>query len=251
MARRKKVVLSKISTTPPKGLNKKAIEKETNEMAKEIGDLQELLLANRKQNLLVVFQGMDSSGKDGSTAKVFSRCSPSGVNAYAFKKPTDEEFAHDFLWRVHKQAPAKGEIKIFNRSHYEDILIQRVHGWIDEERVNKRIDSINAFEELLEYDNDTTVLKFYMHLSRERQAEKLQERLDEKDKNWKHNPGDWEEAKLWDKYRECYQDAINRSSIPWHIIPVDSRWYRNYCIAKVVLETLRGFKLKWPTLKED
>ena len=251
MARRKKINLSKISTLPPKGANRKKIEKETKDLVKEIGELQELLYANRKQSILVVFQGMDSSGKDGSTAKVFKECSPSGVHAYAFKKPTDEEFAHDFLWRVHKQAPEKGMIKIFNRSHYEDILIQRVHGWIDEERVNKRIDSINAFEELLEYDNGTKVLKFYMHLSKERQAEKLQERLDEPDKLWKHNANDWEEAKLWDKYRTCYEDAINRSSIPWHIIPVDSRWYRNYAIAKIVLETLQSFNLEWPGLSED
>lgn len=250
MARKKKINLSKISTRPPKGTDRDKIEEETNKLVREIGDLQELLLANRDRSLLVIFQGMDSSGKDGATAKVFQRCSPTGISAYAFKKPTEEEFAHDFLWRVHKQAPEKGKIKVFNRSHYEDILIQRVHGWIDEKHVSKRIDSINAFEELLEYDNNTTVLKFYMHLSQERQAEKLQERIDERDKNWKHNPSDWEEAKLWDKYRECYEDAINRSSIPWHIVPVDSRWYRNYSIAKIVAETLRGFEMEWPELEE-
>lgn len=251
MAHKKKIDLSKISTRPPKGTNRDKIEDETKKLVREIGDLQEKLYACGDRSLLVVFQGMDSSGKDGSTANVFQRCSPCGINAHAFKKPTEEEFAHDFLWRVHQQAPAKGMIKVFNRSHYEDILIQRVHGWIDEEHVSRRINSINAFEELLEYDNGTKVLKFYMHLSRERQAEKLQERIDERDKNWKHNPGDWEEAKLWDKYRECYEDAINRSSIPWHIAPVDSRWYRNYFIAKVVAETLRGFDMEWPKLKQE
>ncbi len=193
---------------------------------------------------------MDSSGKDGATANVFSRCSPAGVGFQAFKKPSDEEFAHDFLWRVHKAAPAKGQIKIFNRSHYEDILIQRVHGWIDEERVTKRINAINAFEELLEFDNNTKVLKFYMHLSHERQGEKLQERIDDPDKNWKHNEGDWEERKLWDKYRECYEDAINRSSIPWSIVPVDSRWYRDYVIAKKVADTLEGLNMSFPVLEK-
>ena len=245
------VDLSKIPTTAPEGLEKKKIEKETRRMARRIGELQEMLQANADHNLLIVFQGMDSSGKDGSTRSTFESCSPSGVSAYGFKKPTDEEFAHDFLWRVHKQAPAKGEIKIFIRSHYEDVLIQRVHKWIDEERVDARIAAINAWEKLLTFDNNTTVLKFYLHLSEERQLEKLTERKVEEDKFFKHNPGDWEERKLWDKYRRCYEDVINRAEIPWHIVPVDNRWYRNYVIAKIVLDTLEGFNLKWPPLKED
>ena len=131
----------------------------------ELGDLQKLLFANSKYSVLVVFQGMDASGKDGANRKVFRDCNPTGVTAKSFKKPTDEEFAHDFLWRVHKHAPPKGMIHIFNRSHYEDILIQRVHGWISEERVEKRMKAINAFEELLQFDNNTLVLKFYLHIS--------------------------------------------------------------------------------------
>lgn len=245
------VQLSEIPTRPPEGLSKKFIVKETKVMARRIGELQEILQANGKQNLLIVFQGMDSSGKDGATRSTFRYCSPSGVNAYGFKKPTDEEFAHDFLWRVHKQAPAKGEIKVFIRSHYEDVLIQRVHNWIDEKHVQQRIKAINAFEELLTFDNNTTVLKFYMHLSHARQGEKLQERKEEEDKFYKHNPGDWEERKHWKKYRACYEDVINKASIPWHIIPVDARWYRNYCIAKTVLDTLEGFDLQWPPLREE
>ncbi len=242
------IKLSAIPTTPPKGWTKDETKDKTKKIAKRIGDLQELMYAENKHSILVVLQGMDSSGKDGATRNVFSYCSPAGTSFCAFKKPTDEEFAHDFLWRVHKQAPAKGELKIFNRSHYEDILIQRVHGWIDKKKVDRRIQAINAFEELLEFDNNTTVLKFYMHLSNKRQGEKLQERIDDPEKNWKHNPGDWEERKLWRKYMNAYQDAINRSTIPWTIVPVDARWYRDYVIAKKVLETLEGFKMKLPVL---
>ncbi len=243
------IKLSDISTDAPKKLEKKDVQKETKELTKKIADLHETLIAEKKNSLLVVFQGMDSSGKDGATHNTFRYCSPSGLSAYSFKKPTEEEFAHDFLWRVHKQVPGKGEIKIFNRSHYEDVLIQRVHGWIDEEKVNKRIAAINAFEELLVFDNNTTILKFYMHLSRERQQEKLQERIDDPTKNWKHNANDWEEAKLWDKYMECYEDVINRSSVPWHIVPVDQRWYRNYIIAQKVCETLESLNMKLPTIE--
>lgn len=245
------IKLSEISTRAPKGTDEDDIRDLTNQYCRRISQLHEILYAEGKHSLLVVLQGMDSSGKDGSTQKVFSRCSPAGISLHAFKKPTEEEFAHDFLWRVHQQAPKKGEIKVFNRSHYEDVLIQRVHGWIDEEHVTKRINSINAFEELLQYDNNTTILKFYMHLSQEKQQEKLQDRIDDPEKNWKHNPGDWEEAKLWDRYRECYEDVINRSTVPWHIVPVDQRWYRNYSIAKVVMETMERLEMKLPLLKKN
>lgn len=243
------IKLSKIPTTAPKGLEKSDIRKETKALTKRLAELHENMIAEGKHSLLVVLQGMDSSGKDGATQNVFSRCSPSGISVTSFKKPTEEEFAHDFLWRVHKEAPGKGTIKIFNRSHYEDILIQRVHGWISPALVKKRMAAINAFEELLVFDNQTTVLKFYMHLSKKRQTEKLQERIDEPEKNWKHNPNDWEEAKHWRKYRTAYEFAINNSSIPWHIVPVDQRWYRDYTIAKKVVETLEGLKMKRPLLK--
>lgn len=242
--------LSEISTKPPKGVDKNDIKKETKKMAKEIAELVETMYAEKKHSLLVVVQGMDSSGKDGSTQNVFQYCSPSMVAAKAFGKPSDEEFAHDFLWRVHKHAPEKGKVQIFIRSHYEDILIQRVHKWIDEERVDARMKAINAWENLLQDDNNTTVLKFYLHLSYERQGEKLQERIDDPEKNWKHNPNDWEERKLWDEYRKCYEDCINRSEIPWIITPVDSRSYRNYFIAKKVLETLKSFNMKKPTIED-
>jgi PPK2 family polyphosphate:nucleotide phosphotransferase len=239
------------STRAPENINKKKAKKELKKIAKEIGELSRILEAEKKHSLLVIFQGMDTSGKDGATREVFKYCSPSVVSAYSFKKPTDEEFAHDFLWRVHKQSPAKGTIKVFIRSHYEDVLIQRVHKWIDEERVNKRIDAINAFEALLNADNNTTILKFYMHLSKERQLEKLQERIDDPEKQWKHNPGDWEERKYWDNYMQCYEDVINRSTFRWDVAPVDQRWYRNYHIAKVVRDQLLALNMQKPGSKSD
>ena len=241
--------LSEIPTTAPRELNKKFIKKQTSEIGKRISDLHETLIAEKKHSLLVVLQGMDTSGKDGATHETFKYCTPVGLSAYGFKKPTDEEFAHDFLWRVHKQAPAKGEIKVFIRSHYEDILIQRVHNWIDEDRVTARINAINAWEELLINDNNTTILKFYMHLSKERQLEKLQERIDNPEKNWKHNPGDWKEREHWEAYMNAYEDAINRSTVPWIIAPVDQRWYRNYFIAKKVCETLESLNMKRPVIE--
>lgn len=244
------IKLSKISTKPPKGTNKKDIRKKTKEIVKRIGELQGRMNAEGKHSLLVIFQGMDSSGKDGASRNIFSRCSPTGISAHSFKKPSEEEFAHDFLWRVHKQMPQKGQIKIFNRSQYEDILIQWVHGWISNSKAYKRMASINALEELVKYDNNTTVLKFYMHLSPERQKEKLQERIDDPEKNWKHNDNDWKESKYWNDYRRCYEYAINKSSIPWNIAPVDERWYRDYFIASKVLKTLEGMKIVLPVLEK-
>lgn len=241
----------KLNTRAPEDLKKDDIKEKTKDLASEIKELTTMMYANKKHSLLIVLQGMDSSGKDGVSKAVFSKVSPTMVSAYSFKKPSDEEFAHDFLWRVHKQAPAKGEIKIFVRSHYEDILIQRVHNWIDEERVNVRIDAINAFERLLEKDNNTIIMKFFLNLSKERQKEKLIERIEIKEKNYKHNDGDWQERQHWDKYMAAYQDALNRSAIPWHVVPSDQRWYRNYFVAEKVAERLRSLNLSYPPLEEQ
>ena len=245
------IKLANIPTTAPDDVSEKDIRKKTNKIAKKIEELQSIMYAQRKHSMLVVFQGMDSSGKDGATRETFKYCSPSGVSAYSFKKPTDIEFSHDFLWRISKQAPEKGKIKVFIRSHYEDVLVQRVHGWIDEERVSKRIEAINAWENLLQFDNNTTVLKFYMDLSKERQLEKLTERIEVPRKQFKHNDGDWEEREHWDKYRAAYENVINKSTIPWVIAPVDQRWYRNYFIAKKVLETLESMNLEYPELQTE
>ncbi|MCB0686748.1 MAG: polyphosphate kinase [Saprospiraceae bacterium] len=245
------IKLSEISTVAPEDLSKKPTIKKRDKLTRKLGELQHLLYAEDKRSILVVFQGMDASGKDGATRKVFRYCSPSGVWAYGFKKPSDEEFDHDFLWRVHKLVPRKGHIQIFNRSHYEDVLIQRVHHWIDETQVAKRMEAINSFEKLLEFDNRTKVVKFYMHVSRERQKEKLQERIDDPSKNWKHNAADWEEAKLWDEYRKAYEDAINGSSIPWVIVPSDQRWYRDYFVARHLVKVMQEFDMKLPVLSEE
>lgn len=246
----KKINISKLPTSAPKKAKEEEIVRKREKLAKEIGEYGMKLTADSKQSVLVVLQGMDSSGKDGVARKVFRYCSPSMCHAVSFKKPTDEEFAHDFLWRIHKHAPAKGHIQIFIRSHYEDILIQRVHKWIDNKRVTARINAINAFEELLEKDNNTKVLKFFLNISPERQLEKLQERIDDPERNWKHKDGDWEERKHWKEYMKCYEDAINRSSIPWIVVPADQRWYRDYFVAKEVLKAFKKMDPKLPILEE-
>lgn len=245
------VKLSKITTLPPKDVDKIAIEQKTMRLVRRIGEMQHKLYAEGKKSLLVILQGMDASGKDGTIKSVFADCNPSGIDVYAFKKPTEEEFNHDFLWRIHQKAPAKGNIMVFNRSHYEDILIQRVHKWISEKKAAARMEAINAFEKLLIADNDTTVLKFYMHISSERQQEKLQERIDDPSKNWKHNAADWDENDHWDAYMKCYEYAINESEVPWHIIPSDKRYYRNYMIALKVYEALKKMNPRLPVITKD
>ena len=244
------IKLSEIPTIPPPDADKDTIHEATKNLRKRLAKLQHLMYAEGKHSLLVIFQGMDASGKDGATRNVFGACSPSGVRVKSFKKPSEEEFAHDFLWRIHRHAPAKGMIQVFNRSHYEDVLIQRVHQWITEEHARKRLQSINAFEELLEYDNNTVVLKFYLHISRDKQKEELQERIDEPEKQWKHNPKDWKEAEHWEEYMRCYEEAINQSTIPWQVIPVDKRWYRDYLILKAVVERLEKLDMELPDLED-
>ena len=240
--------LKDLPTGPPKGVNKLQLKEKTNQYAERIGALHQLLMAEGKHSLLIILQGMDASGKDGAIRNVFKECTHNGISVYSFKKPTKEEFAHDFLWRVHKQCPAKGEIKIFNRSHYEDVLIQRVHGWIDEETVNKRFDAINAFEKLLTFDANTVVLKFFLNISYNQQKLELEERIDERAKNWKHNPGDWKEREHWSEYMRCYEEVLNRSNIPWIITPVDRRWYRDYIMAKHIVKALETLNMEYPEL---
>ena len=244
----KKIDLSTIPTRAPEDLDKDEAKQISRQRAERIGELHGHLVAEGRHSVLIILQGMDASGKDGAMRKVFGACSPFGLRAVGWKKPTEEEFDHDFLWRIHKQAPARGEMVIFNRSHYEDVLIQRVHGWITEEQVDRRMASINAFEELLQYDNNTLILKFYLHLSYQQQEEELMERLEEPRKHYKHNDGDWKERTHWHEYRAAYEDAIARSTIPWHIVPVDQRWYRDYVMSGIVLEALEGLNMKWPEL---
>jgi PPK2 family polyphosphate:nucleotide phosphotransferase len=243
--------LKNISTRAPENMDKKATKELTKELVEKIGELQNLLYASRKYSVLIVLQGMDASGKDGTTRGLFQESSAAGVSAVAYKKPTDEEFAHDFLWRIHKQVPEKGFVKVFIRSHYEDVLIQYVHGWIDAQKRDRRMASINAFEELLEDDGNTVVLKFFLHISPEQQVEKLQERIDDPRKHWKHNDGDWEERKHWDDYQAAYEYVLDNSTIKWHVIPADQEWYRDYLVAKIVCEALEKLNMQYPPLQSE
>ena len=245
------IEINTLSTLPPENLEKGEIEDRTKEIVKKIGELSRKFEADGSHSFLIILQGMDGSGKDGTARVVFQDVSPNVICTYSFKKPTPEEFAHDFLWRVHKEVPPKGKMKIFNRSHYEDVLIQRVHKWIDEKKVEERFTSINDFEQLLKTDNNTTILKFFLHLSKEKQHEKLQERIDDPEKAWKHNPDDWKESELWNEYMIAYQDVINNSVIPWIIVPSEKQWFRNYFVAKKVLEALESMNLKYPLAKSE
>lgn len=240
--------LSEISTRAPKHFDKEETKELTKELADKIGDLQNKLYANKKHSLLVILQGMDGTGKDSTTRALFDKCSPAGVQVTAFKKPTEEEFAHDFLWRIHKQVPEKGMIKVFNRSHYEDILIQYVKGWIDDKKRDLRMKSINVFEETLQYDANTFIIKFYMHMTQEEQQKQLMERVEDPEKYWKHSDGDWEERKAWDKYMDAYQYILDHSSVAWQVLPCDQEWYRNYIAAKTVCEALERLDMGYPPL---
>ena len=216
-------------------------------------ELQELLYAEGKQRVLIVLQAMDSGGKDGTIRHVFDGTNPQGVKVASFKKPTDEELAHDYLWRVHQHTPGDGEITIFNRSHYEDVLVVRVHDLVPPEVWGRRYDHINTFEQLLA-DEGTTILKFYLHISKEEQKERLQARLDEPHKRWKFAKGDLAERKRWDDYLEAFEAVLSKTSTewaPWYVIPADRKWYRNLIISRILVETLESLDMKYPDPEED
>ena len=203
-------------------------------------DLQVRLWAEARRSVLVVLQGMDTAGKDGTIRHVFGPLNPQGAGVVGFKQPTPEELSHDFLWRVHQHAPAAGRVVVFNRSHYEDVLVVRVHGLVGKAVWRRRYDQINRFEELLAAGG-TTILKFFLHISPDEQKERLQARLDDPAKRWKFSAGDLEERRLWGEYRAAYEDAISRCSTghaPWFVIPADRKWYRNWAISSIVREAL-------------
>jgi PPK2 family polyphosphate:nucleotide phosphotransferase len=225
----------------------KTIEK-TKKIQRKIGELQNKMLAQNKFSLLVILQGTDASGKDGVTKGLLKYCNPIGVKVYSFKKPTENEYAHDFLWRVHDVVPRKGELQVFIRSHYEDILVPSVEKFIPAEVIDKRYKLINDFEKLLEH-NDTIVLKFFMNVSREAQKERLMERIELKEKHWKHKDGDWDTREKWDEYMGVYEKVLNTcNETPWHIVPSDKNWQKLYYIADTVLKALEALDLKWPDL---
>ena len=218
------------------------------EMHEKLAELQELLFAEHEHKLLVVLQGMDTSGKDGAVRHVTRGISPTSVRAVSFKKPTEPELEHDYLWRVHPHVPGKGEIVFFNRSHYEDVLVVRVHDLVPAETWRKRYDQINDFEQMLT-ENGVTILKFFLHISRDEQRERLQARLDDPTKRWKFQHGDLEERQLWDEYQKAYNDAIRKTSTrwaPWYVVPADRKWFRDYVIADAVIKTLEKLEMKWP-----
>ncbi|SDE23165.1 polyphosphate:nucleotide phosphotransferase, PPK2 family [Massilia sp. PDC64] len=225
----------------------------TAELTAEVAKLQEKLYAARDQKLLLILQGMDTSGKDGTVRALFSQINPMGLHATGYVAPTDKEKAHDFLWRVHARVPAKGEIGIFNRSHYEDVLVPRVLGTLDGKDLERRYAHIRDFERMLA-ETGTTVMKVFLHISRDEQRERLQARLDDPEKHWKFDPADLVAREKWDDYRRAYADAINATDAghaPWYIVPADSKTHRNLIIAHLMLETMQGMKLEWPAPKAD
>jgi PPK2 family polyphosphate:nucleotide phosphotransferase len=215
--------------------------------------LQELLFAEHKHKVLIVLQAMDTGGKDGTIRHVFEGINPQGVRVAGFKVPTEEELDHDYLWRVHKVTPGNGEMVIFNRSHYEDVLVVRVHNYVPPEVWKKRFDQINQFERTLA-ENGTTILKFYLHIDLDEQKERLQARLDEPTKHWKFRLGDLEERKLWPDYMQAYEDVLSKTSTkyaPWYIVPANRKWYRDLVISSVLVDTLEGLKMKYPESEEN
>lgn len=247
------IKLENIATTPPEELDKDAAEASIKDFQNSVRDWQEKLYAEDKQSLLVVFQGMDAAGKGGAIREAFKEVNPMGVRVYPFKKPTEIEFAHDFLWRVHQVVPQRGMISVFDRSHYEDVLIQRVHEWIDMDHVHRRYRHINNFERLLVEENRTTIVKFYLHVSEEEQLARLDERKVNREKMWKYNANDYEERKRWPDYRAAYEDVFRYCSevAPWHIIPTDKNWYKEYMILKILEETFQHMNPKFPPVEID
>lgn len=228
--------------------DRKAAEERTGKDAAAINELQDRLYAERSRALLVVLQGTDTAGKDGTIRGVFNQTGPLGVDVTAFGRPSELELAHDYLWRVHNVCPRRGTIGIFNRSHYEDVLIGKVRKLAPKDAIENRYRQINDFERMLT-ENGTTILKFMLHVSRKEQGERLQDRLNEPKSRWKFNPGDLEDRKLWDEYQNAYETMLDRCSTdwaPWYVIPADRKWARNAVVAAIVRETLEKMDPKYP-----
>jgi PPK2 family polyphosphate:nucleotide phosphotransferase len=215
---------------------------------KKLRDLQELLYADGRCSLLICLQGMDTAGKDGTIDHILGAMNPQGCSVVGFRQPSVEELAHDFLWRIHQAAPPKGKVAIFNRSHYEDVLVVRVHNLVPKAVWSRRYDQINAFEKEL-VEGNTHILKFYLHISKEEQLSRFKERLDDPAKQWKISESDYKERHFWNDYMSAYEDVLSRCSTehaPWFIIPSDHKWFRNLAIARIVVEYLEGLDMKFP-----
>jgi PPK2 family polyphosphate:nucleotide phosphotransferase len=235
------------------GYTKAGSASELEKGLERLGDLQDRLWAEEKHPILVVLQGIDTAGKDGSIKHVMRAFNPMGCSVTSFKVPTPIEASHDYLWRVHQNTPGKGEIEIFNRSHYEDVLVVRVHNFVPKTVWQRRYDQINAFERLLT-DEGTTIVKFFLHIDRDEQKARLQSRIDDPTKNWKFKLGDLDERKLWDDYMAAYEEVLRRCSTdaaPWYVIPANRNWFRNLAIAEILADALDDLKPTYPTPKED
>ena len=227
---------------------KAVARQETERQVAKLSRLQERLFANGNRSLLIVLQGMDTSGKDGTIKSVMSGVNPQGCKVVSFKAPSHDELTRDFLWRVHREVPPKGFIGIFNRSHYEDVLITRVHGWVSDQVVKRRFEQIRAFEDLL-VENGTAILKFFLHISKKEQKQRLEARIQDPEKRWKWNSGDLEERSLWERYMKAFEDVISATSTehaPWYIVPANRKWYRNLVVADRVVHSLDVMGLKPP-----
>lgn len=215
--------------------------------------LQYLLYAERKRALLIVLQGLDAAGKDGTIRHVMTGCNPQGCRVTPFKKPSAEESAHDFLWRVHKAIPAYGDIGIFNRSHYEDILIVRVHDLVPKDVWSHRYEQINRFEAAL-HDNNVKIVKFFLHIGKDEQKKRFEQRIDDKNRQWKISEDDFVERKYWDNYTAAYEDALTKCSTPeapWYIVPANKKWFRNLAVSHIIVETLEAMRMKFPPPSVD
>jgi PPK2 family polyphosphate:nucleotide phosphotransferase len=249
-----RVNLADVNPADTHGIKRKqALKAVEGDWSTELGILQEKLWAQKKKSMLVVLQGLDTSGKDGTIAHVMSDMNVQGVRVVAFKQPTPEEQRHDFLWRIRLQVPTAGEIVVFNRSHYEDVLVARTHALAPIDVIDKRYDVINRFEAEL-VANGTTVVKFMLHISPDEQRRRFIERLDDPTKRWKFSPNDLQERTRWNLYMEAYEIALTRCNAdkaPWYVVPADNKWYRNWVISAIMLETMRGMRPAYPHPRLD
>lgn len=242
---------TEIPTGAPKNWIKKSTKTKTKQLIQQIDEMQQMLYAQGKQSLLIIFQGLDASGKDGATKKVLGSLNSQGVRVQSFKKPTPEELKHDFLWRIHRHTPEGGMIQVFNRSHYEDVLVTRVLGYTSDQEAQKRFEHINSFEALLE-GQGTRVIKFFLHVGKDKQKQKFLDRLKDPTKHWKYNPGDWETRLEWERYQAYYQDVFVHCNQPaWNIIPADDNWYKEHLIALKIHQTLVSMDLSYPAMPAE
>jgi len=228
--------------------NKDDAQGELEKHAQRLSELQYLMYAENKRSLLIILQALDAAGKDGTINHVFASMNPQGCRVYAFKTPSAEELAHDYLWRIHQDTPRKGLVTIFNRSHYEDVLVVRVHNLVSKEVWSKRYDEINNFEKEL-VDNDTHILKFYLHIDKEEQLSRFKQRLDDPKRHWKISESDYAEREHWNDYQKAYEEAISKCSTnhaPWYIIPSNHKWFRNLAVSQILVDTLESLNMKFP-----